>query len=258
MKILVTSDWHPDWTTAGVERFDDVEHAVEEALEMCVEQRVDAFVFAGDLCNPGTHRAPRSMALAVRTAERLQDEGIDQLWIPGNHDVIEDGHGLDTLAVLSELGYANVVRSPRLTSVGPRRGGNDKSMSVFCLPFTPRSHDYDPEEELNKLKKEAYASAKGRSGPDMIVGHLNIEGITVGSETSDMPRGRNVFFPYELTRKLFPDTLLVNGHYHQQQIWKGRNGRNKQGIHIPGSLVRLTRTEKDHAPGWLFIETEEG
>lgn len=244
MQIIVASDWHPDWVTAGLDRYDDVEHAVEEVMEMCIDRKVDAFIFAGDLCNPGTHRCHRAIGLAVRVAETLNEEGIAQLWIPGNHDVIEDGHGSHTLSMLIELGYLTVKDSPGLTLLGPKRNG-EQSVNVMCLPYTPRSHDYDPEEEIRKL---------GDVAPDIIVGHLNIEGITPGSETADMPRGRHVYFPYDLVRETFPDALLINGHYHQQQVWKGTGGRNKQGIHIPGSLARLTRTEKDHSPGWLVLE----
>lgn len=251
MKILTTSDWHPDWVTAGVDRYSDVEHAVEEMLEVCVDGEVDAFLFIGDLCDPGTHRSHRAVALAVRVAEELRSEGVEQLWLPGNHDVIEDGNGLSTLCPLAELGYLNLMSAPGVTQLSrPRRvpGGRAEMLNVLCLPFTPRSHDYDPEEKLRELAKHGVA-------PDIIAGHLNIEGITPGSETVDMPRGRNVFYPYDVARELFPGALLLNGHYHQQQVWKGTNGRNKQGIHIPGSPTRLMRVERDHTPGWLIIET---
>ncbi len=39
---------------------------------------------------------------------------------------------------------------------------------------------------------------------------------------------------------------MVHGHYHQQQVF--------DGIHIPGSLARLTAGEEKHRPSFLVLE----
>ena len=76
--------------------------------------------------------------------------------------------------------------------------------------------------------------------------HLMLEGIGHGSETSDSPRGRDVFFPIVEMRALFPNAVFCAGHYHRQQVY--------EGVHIPGSLVQLTRGELDHRPGFLGLD----
>lgn len=79
--------------------------------------------------------------------------------------------------------------------------------------------------------------------PQLIVGHLMIEGIAVGSETRDMPRGRDVFLPIDSLRDHFPDAKIVNGHYHDGQMYKG--------VHIPGALARFTVGEAQNTPRFL-------
>jgi DNA repair exonuclease SbcCD nuclease subunit len=128
VKILATSDWHLDATTAGFDRFDDVSEAIEEAISVAVAERVDLFVFLGDLCDPDANRAPRCVAKAIDVAQRLRNKMIPSRWLVGNLDVIEDGSGTSTLAPLaaaaSAVGSVNgpewvrVVSSPGVEEIG--------------------------------------------------------------------------------------------------------------------------------------------
>ena len=249
MKILCTSDWHPDWVTAGVPRFDDVQETVERTVDYALAEGVDAYFFLGDLCDPGTSRSYRAIALLIRVAMTLAEEGIQVICLTGNHDVIEDGSGSSTLAPLEELGCVYVVSRPALTAVTPNGA---PPLNVLCLPFTPRSHPYDPEEVVREHAKN------GGDDIHLVIGHLNIEGIAAGSETTDLPRGRQVFFPYELCKELLPNATLLNGHYHERQHWRGKGGKDKQGIHIPGAPQRLTFSEEQNDPGFFILEVEHG
>ena len=108
---------------------------------------------------------------------------------------------------------------------------------VLALPFTSRAHAYDPAEAVRQ---------NGTDAPALVLGHLNIEGIEPGSETADFPRGREVFLPVPLIRERFPNATIACGHYHRRQVF--------QGVHIPGSLARLTFGEEENEPGFLIAE----
>ena len=246
MKILVTGDWHTDAITAGVDRAEDVATAIGETVEAAIREEVDLYLFLGDLCDPDGVRSHRAAALGVHTAARLRHYGIASRWLVGNHDVIEDGSGSHTLAGISALSFgqrlgredAKVYDAPTVEAIGARGG---PGVDLVALPFTPRSHAYDPAAFIEELPGRV-----GAAMPVLIAGHLNIEGIGPGSETLDMPRGRDVFFPVEACRKRFPNALLLNGHYHTRQIFNG--------IVIPGSLERLTFGEERNEPGYLIVE----
>jgi hypothetical protein len=80
----------------------------------------------------------------------------------------------------------------------------------------------------------------------IVIGHLMLEGIAPGSETTDMARGRDVFLPVAALRAAFPDCVICNGHYHTAQTYKT--------VHIPGSLIRLTKGEIGNVPGYLIVD----
>jgi hypothetical protein len=111
-----------------------------------------------------------------------------------------------------------------------------------ALPFAPRSHAYDPGEFV----RSAPCPSSQRV---LVLGHLNLEGIEPGSETTDLPRGREVLFPLEACGEVYGGrALLLNGHYHRRQSYKG--------VQIPGSLERLTFGEAANAPGYLVVDVE--
>ncbi len=245
MRILVTSDWHTDAMTAGIDRGPDVEEAVDETINAAIREKADLYLFLGDLCDPDGVRSHRAAAVGVRAAAALLREGIRSRWLVGNHDVIEDGSGTNTLAGIAAMypiaadGDVVVWDSPCSEVIPVLPAELDAgSVLLVALPFTPRSHAYDPAAFVEILPPHL--------GPVIVAGHLNIEGIGPGSETIDMPRGRDVFFPLEAVKKRFPKALMLNGHYHTRQTFNG--------IVIPGSLERLTFGEEKNEPGYLIVE----
>ena len=248
MKIVCSSDFHPDATTAGFSRFDDIEKAATRTVEHAIGIDAAAYVFLGDLItnDPPLDLMIRCLCMAQRIAARLQAAEIPSFWLAGNHDVFEDGLGTTVIDPLDsfprqarklwEPEGAFAITKPRLVTL------RDEKEMLF-LPFTPISHTYDPMTETRRLLVE------DDTDPNDVVfvgTHLMLEGIGHGSETSDYPRGRDVFFPITEMRALFPNAVFCAGHYHRQQVY--------EGVHIPGSLVQLTRGELDHRPGFLVLE----
>jgi DNA repair exonuclease SbcCD nuclease subunit len=235
MKFLVTSDWHLDASTAGFDRFDDVLGAVNVMVKAAIDERVDVFVFNGDLCDPDTVRAHRAVAVAAAVAAELHLAGIKSWWIAGNHDVVEDGNGATTLSALRSIPGAMVFED------ATHFCGHRDSPDIVILPFAARSRAYDPGEFVATCERHREAA--------LVFGHLNIAGITPGSETKDMPRGREVFWPLDEINAKFPKVLMVAGHYHRSQVFKD--------VRVVGSPARLTFGEQDNDPKYLIINASD-
>ncbi len=253
MRVIVTSDWHPDASTAGLSRFDDISKAAGRTVEHAIGIGAAAYVFLGDLItnDPSLDLMIRCLGLAQRIAARLHGAHIPSYWLAGNHDVFEDGLGTTVIDPLDSFpGQARnlyhpegafAISKPRLVSL-PGEMGKPVKEALF-LPFTPLSHTYDPIKTTRDLLEQDDVDPKNV----VLVGtHLMLEGIGHGSETSDYPRGRDVFFPIAEMRALFPNAVFTAGHYHRQQVY--------EGVHIPGSLVQLTRGEWDHRPSFLVLD----
>jgi len=263
VKILVTGDWHLDARTAGFDRFEDLRAAVSWTVDIADREHVDLYVMLGDLCDPDTTRSHRSIGLACETAASLADRGIAQVWIAGNHDVIEDGSGSTTMAALAgwsrkrrfcpghlqvpvtndlppmlpfESRMFNVAEKPMHIS---RFMGTTNDVILF--PFTARVNAYDPVQFVERTSLSQGCTKV------LVFGHLNVIGADDGSETEDFPRGRDVVFPTDaLLAKWGDRCLLFNGHYHRRQVVRG--------VRMPGALGRLGFGEVGNPAGVLIVE----
>lgn len=246
MKLLVTSDWHLDAITAGIERGPEIMRAVEQTTAAARDEGVHVYLMLGDLCDPDAARAPRCGAYAIRVASDLAAAGIVSRWLVGNHDVIEDGSGSSVLSPLA----AAAERLPLSTPEGRDNLGAPAvavyerptheyigGVGVLALPFVPRVHAYDPEAVLDDFADRDV---------DVVIGHLNVPGVVPASESDEMARGRQVWLPVEEIRRRWPGALVLNGHYHRQQV--------ADGVAIPGALARLTFGEAAHEPAFLVVE----
>jgi DNA repair exonuclease SbcCD nuclease subunit len=256
MKILVTSDWHGDHVTHGVRRFAEISAAVDETVDVAIEEGCAGYVFAGDLCDPDIGSPSfRVVEMALKAALRLAAASIDSVWVAGNHDVIEDGSLDTTLSPLRALGPKNGVHVFEEPGIATFRQLVDRdeyrNLAVVALPFTSTTRPYDPAEVVPKLL--------GNRNPSdvLVVGHLHVAGVEPGEETTEMPRGRDVWLPLRAIGDWEHDQLarghgkrratIANGHYHRQQ-------RTEEGVWIPGSLARLTFCEERNSPGYLVLE----
>lgn len=240
MKIVVASDFHLDHTTHGVPRFWEIVDAFEATVDRAIEEEAAAYVFAGDLCDPDSGACVfRCVDAVERGATRLADRGIVSIWVAGNHDVIEDGTGCTTLTPMRALADSKRYGDHVFVAEVPSRVVVANQMNVIALPFTATSYAYDVEERLRELTS---ATVRERT---VVVAHLNVPGVVPGEETTDMPRGREVWLPVDLAKERAK--VVINGHYHRQH-------RTDSGVWIPGSLARLTFGEEGNRPGFLVVE----
>jgi len=251
VRIIVCSDAHLDWRTAGVERFDEIRESFEQAVDYAINEgrQADLFVFCGDPSDSDDGRdVLRASAYAVDVAVRLMNEGITSLWIAGNHDIVGDGD-TTTLTPLEGLEFADRTSALVLVaSKGPRRdvlafSGDARDVMLVSLPYSPKEYDADA-----YLRNDA---ATGFAGlPRLVFAHLMLPGMHPGSESGELQRGKDRMFPIDAMKTTKP-ALVVNGHYHRAQT-------TPDGIRIPGSLARLTFGEEGHDPGFLVIDDEKG
>jgi DNA repair exonuclease SbcCD nuclease subunit len=243
MKLLHCSDWHADHRTSGVDRFDDVAEAVAQTVKTAREEKVDLYLFTGDLCDPDdVPRALKAVGLAIQVAIELASDGIESWWLRGNHCLIENGENRSVLTPLSALGSPLVkVFDTEYEETLPGRKVTERARTAILLPYPSASCAYDAAAFVRSI-----VSGKD-SDVALVAGHLQVEGATPGDETTEMARGRDVFFPFEACD---PNWLLLAGHYHQAQVFE-RHGRK---LHVPGSLVRLNHGEEKSEPRYTIWE----
>jgi DNA repair exonuclease SbcCD nuclease subunit len=244
MKLLVTSDWHVDAVTMGHARFADVDRACRETVEAAIREHVDAYCFLGDLCDPDSGSSVfRSVELAISAALELERNGIRSFWMAGNHDVIEDGSGDTTLSPMRPLGRSYPSRIHVIERFATTKGTYTDGVQMTFLPFTATSHPYRPQEFLQGIDFTM--------GRHLVLGHLVVEGVQPGEETTDMPRGREVMFPRRMFAEQMENVHLLNGHYHRQQ---SNHLPGFRPVHIPGAPARFTFGEGGHSPSYLLVE----
>lgn len=222
-KMLVFSDVHLDAVTMGVPRYDELSATLEEIKGIAFNHGCNSAVFNGDWCDPDTPRTLRCIERATEFAAGLKrDLGIESYWVNGNHDVVEDGYGTSVLSPLSAIEGVEVVSGPdEFTQDG---------VSIAFLPYTARAKNYDPEKWAKIFEQEAR----------WVFGHLNLIDFVPGSETEEMPRGRDVIWPTKQLGNRCPQAKLIGGHYH--------GGTRFDGVEIIGSPGIFTFGEEGNSP----------
>jgi DNA repair exonuclease SbcCD nuclease subunit len=253
MKLFISSDWHGDASTSGVDRFDEIRGAAFDVANAAIAEKRKgndvAFVFGGDLTDPDTTRSFRAIGLAIDIAMMLSRNGVQSFWIAGNHDTIENDRGSTTLEPLAMLAK-NEHKPPHFAHISvaetPATYMPCLGLRLVCLPHVARARNYEPArfvESIDELPVDFPYRERF-----LVIGHLTVPSAERGSESDDFARGRDMIFPVAECRRRWGDRcILVNGHYHRKQI-------TKDGVHIPGSLARLRHDEEHHEPGYLVIE----
>lgn len=232
MKFLMISDVHLDHVTHGIPRFREVEDAMTEATHRAISEKVDAFLFGGDLCDYDCGTVwPRVAATAIRVAHALEVAGIPSVWLAGNHDAGFDGSGSTTLDPLKALGgeHVFVADDPTVIELG--------DADLICLPYRAPSHAYD----VASFALESIAEARSSKKKAVLLSHLSLPRMHPGEETDEMGRGREMKLPQEV---IAAADLVLSGHYHHPF----RDGN----LVVCGSPARFTFGEEDSRPGYLL------
>jgi len=137
MRFLHTGDWHVGKAIRGRSRMDEFERALDQVVEIAVDQRVDVVLHAGDLYEHRT-AAPDADALVFDALLRLHSEGIPVVAIPGNHDSAPRLEAFAGLLRAVGVDVAAKVLPPAeggIVEVSSRDGA--ETLLVACVPFVP-------------------------------------------------------------------------------------------------------------------------
>lgn len=259
MKFLFTTDWHVDASTAGIERLPELGGYVATLEEIVSdeEEKIDLVLHLGDCWDPGSIHDSRwgrfvydafHRLSCATTAEEGERPGL--IAIPGNHDVIDSAIPTSTLSPLAATRVRDVLvlEEPRLVMI---RTEHEQAV-VVGLPYVSRAFERTDRYRRALDNVIAEAACWASRAPVIVIGHLAFEGMTPGSESEEMARGREVRFPVELVAQVAP-ALIVNGHYHQRQTIV----RDGLKIEIPGAPIRFTFGERDDGDrGYLIAEMD--
>ncbi len=218
-------------------RGDDLFESFERALEPVTSGEASILVHGGDLF----YRSRIPAWLAQRVFSRLAtlaDEGLDVLWVPGNHERSGVPRGL-----LLTHPAIRVFDRPRTFRL--ERGGVTIAFAGF--PFAPRVRDDFP----------ALLSATRHSGVEadvrLLCIHQAVEGATVGPVGyvfrggEDVLRGRDVPAGF---------AAVLSGHIHRSQVLtRDLAGRPlATPVLFAGATDRTSFAERFEPKGALLLE----
>lgn len=253
MKILFTSDWHIDASTAGVERCAELQDYIFSLVAAIERDAYDLVCFLGDAFDPGSLRECRWSKMVVESALLLaKHASYGAIFIPGNHDVIDSAEPFSTLSPLAAMSQvaATRLRVYELPACATFTAAGEPALAVLALPYVSGACVKTP--VYLKALDEAFAKAEHARATYkariIVIGHYTLAGVREGSE-SEMLRGRDMGFPYEKVTALAPD-LIVNGHYHSRQTVKARG----LVIEVVGSPAQYKFGEPEGDHGFLSAE----
>lgn len=236
---MITSDWHVDTYIAGVPLLDNFYKFRDIVVDVLRKENIDVFLFTGDAFDPGSRLDALYTATIIDTAYLFSNYVSESYWIAGNHDVVETRNVLTTL---SPLKCARIKNTAVLEHPVRYFG---RYFELIALPYVSRS----------AYNEDFYTvlEHKVKNMPLIVAGHMTVPGAMMGSESREMARGRDLDLPIDKIAKLEP-SLVVNGHYHNSQIIKAKNGLE---ILVPGSPFKMNFGETgDTQKGYTIVELE--
>lgn len=259
MRLLITSDWHLDAVTLGVERRPELLAYVRSVASAARENDVDVAVFGGDAIDPGSMMQSQHEVDLICGFRAIARETTRQkiVAVAGNHDVIEIGRPLTTLspvaAALEKTAF--VAESPAVYTMHDH-GADSESVTFLLLPYVARAR-FDAEKKQPATGPTAQMDQAFEIATELrklghrivVVGHMTVAGAVIGSESVEMARGRDLDLPVDRIRALEP-ALVVNGHYHRPQI-VDVGGLE---IVIPGSPLSFTTDDAATGKGYVIAE----
>lgn len=245
-----------DAVTAGRLRLPEFKDYVLKLRGAIQQEKPDLVSIKGDYFDPGgmnAHGLTVELMFAVEGIHRdTFDVGGRDVWIPGNHDVIETSEGYTTISPVARAVRGGFCHSTRKDGIGPDIGPvicerpkliEFPTFYVLALPYVARAVGFDYQDGVDKLFE-----SKRHDLPVVVMGHLTVPGATLGSESKEMARGRDVDLP-NLTK--WKPRVVMNGHYHRAQRVKV----NGYEVIIPGSPMRFNFGEaRDGNKGYTIIE----
>lgn len=250
MKLLHTGDLHIGMTNyskldpeTGLEsRLLDFFNTFDFIIDKAIEEKVDAFLFAGDAYKTRDPSPTQQRGFGERI-KKIAKAGIPVIMVIGNHDTPNAEGKANTLDIYSALEIDNVFvsRKPELLNI-PTKSGN---LQILTLPWMQK---VDYKKIGDKLfSMYGHIKVEAEKGPAILVGHAEIEGASFGSEKG-LTLVNDTTLPLSLlTEKKLSYVAL--GHIHKfQELSK------KPYVVYAGSPERIDFGEAKEEKGFVLVE----
>lgn len=265
MRFLHTGDWHVGKAIRGRSRMDEFERALDQVVEIAVDQQVDAILHAGDLYEHRT-AAPDADKLVFETLLRLHGHGIPVVAIPGNHDSSARLEAFAGLLKAVGVDVASKVLPPAeggVVAVGSRDG--TETLLVACVPFVPERRFATAVDLFDSTEAwfQSYADGMGNlmdamaegfraDAVNVVLGHLFATGAKLGGGE----REATVGLDYAVPAGRLPSnaSYVALGHIHRPQKVPGARAQARYA----GSLIQLDFGETDQAKSVVVVEAHPG
>jgi exonuclease SbcD len=265
MRFLHTGDWHVGKAIRGRSRMDEFERALDQVVEIAVDQRVDAVLNAGDLYEHRT-AAPDADKLVFETLLRLHGHGIPVVAIPGNHDSSARLEAFAGLLKIVGVDLASKVLPPAeggIVEVGSRDG--KESLLVACVPFVPERRFANAVDLFDSTEAwfQSYADGMGKlmdamaegfrsDAVNVLLGHLYATGAKLGGGEREATIGADYAVP--AGRLPVNASYVALGHIHRPQKVPGARAQARYA----GSLIQLDFGETNQEKSVVVVEAHAG
>jgi exonuclease SbcD len=280
MRILHTADWHLGDRLGGrgVDRTDDLRHAVERIASYCQSEAAQVLLIAGDLFSDKLG-LQKDLSDTVRhlgdTFRPFLLEGGTILALTGNHDKEIPAQTLrSTLALAAPEplepgvrvapGRLYLATEPALLRLAGRDG---LEVQFVLMPYpTPGRYRVSPAEsgptrtDRNRDLRAAYTERLQalmahpefrRDCPSVLAAHVHVRSATLPSRLFRISEAQDVVFRAEDLPGEFAYVAL--GHIHQPQRVGGLDH-----VRYSGSIERLDLGESDDMKSAVLFELNAG
>jgi exonuclease SbcD len=208
-------------------------------VDTAISEGVDAFLLAGDAYKTRDPSPTQQKGFGERI-KKLSKAGIPVILVVGNHDTPNAEGKANTLDIYSALEIDNVwvSRKPEFLKIPTKSG----ILQVITAPWLHKSEFKDLGEKLLSFYEKIDANI-----PAVVVGHLEVEGSSMGSEKG-LAIGTDVTVPVSLLtdRRL---SYVALGHIHKHQILNA-----DPPVIYAGSPERIDFGEAKEEKGFIMID----
>lgn len=253
MRLIHTSDWHLGRKLNDHPLIEAQTHALEQLVQLCVEEKADALLIAGDLFDRAIPPEDAVRLFDGFLRRMSQEVKIPVVAISGNHDSAERlAFGADFLA----LGGVHLKTrfEERAEPVVLRARGEE--VHVYGLPYQEPTHvramlgDPDIRSHDDALKAALAAIHEARKQhdvPSVLLAHLFARG---GSESPDSERSLEIGGAAQVeATSLDGFDYVALGHLHAPQRVGGR-----EDIRYSGSLCKYSVGEARQRKGVTLVD----
>ncbi|MDD2822641.1 MAG: exonuclease SbcCD subunit D [Candidatus Daviesbacteria bacterium] len=247
MKLLHTGDLHIgmsnysklDPETGLDSRLIDFFNTFDLMVDTAISEGVDAFLLAGDAYKTRDPSPTQQKGFGERI-KKLSKAGIPVILVVGNHDTPNAEGKANTLDIYSALEIDNVwvSRKPEFLKIPTKSG----LLQVITAPWLHKTEFKDLGEKLLSFYERIDETC-----PAIVVGHLEVEGSSMGSEKG-LAIGSDVTVPLSLLtdRRL---SYVALGHIHKHQILS-----SNPPVVYSGSPERIDFGEAKEEKGFIMID----